>query len=86
METGLTPAGVVLEQLESNGGQLKQQSIVEYTGWSDSKVSRTLSEMEVDGRITRYRIGNEKLVCLPESQPEPLAREPGNQDRNGQTA
>ena len=58
--------------IEENGGELWQSEIIERTGWSASKTSRTLSQLEDDNRILRYEIGREKLVCLPGADPEEI--------------
>lgn len=69
VETGLTPEEYVLRGLEASGGRLRQQDVIEYTGWSAATVSRTLSEMEADGLVVRIRLGRENVVCLPHSLP-----------------
>lgn len=56
--------------LRSRGGRMKQSALVECTGWSKSKVSRLLSQMEADGRVERIPIGREKFVSLPGHMPE----------------
>lgn len=71
-EVGMTPQEFLLGGLAANGGRLRQQEIVEYSGWSASTVSRTLSTMEADGRIARVKIGRQKIVCLPETAPEDI--------------
>jgi len=55
--------------LSAHDGRLKQSQIVEATEWSKSKVSRLLSTMEDDDRITRIRLGRENLVCLRGHEP-----------------
>lgn len=52
--------------LSDNGGQVRQQTIVEETEWSPSKVSRSLTRMESKGYIGRITKGREKTVVLPE--------------------
>lgn len=56
--------------LEEHGGRAYQRGFSRLTGWSDAKVSRVLSEMERNGLVTRYQVGREKIVCLPEHVPE----------------
>lgn len=74
----LTPREQVIEVVTANGGRMKQAEIVSRMDWSESTVSRKLSELEANDAITRYRIGREKLVYLPGAEPEglksPLAR------------
>lgn len=69
LERGLTREEYVLEILDEHDGRLRQQRIKEYTGWSPASVSRLLGRMEDAERITRFRIGNEKVVCVPDADP-----------------
>lgn len=68
LETGLTPERFVLEEIESRGPPVKQQAICEFTGWTDSCVSRLLTDMEDAGTIARVRIGREKFVFRSEAE------------------
>ena len=47
-----------------------QQDLQDQIGWSSSKTSRILTQLEADERIIRYRIGRQKLVSLPDTDPE----------------
>lgn len=69
LERGVTREEYVLEILEAHDGRLRQQRIKQYTGWSAASVSRLLGRMEDAGTITRFRIGNEKVVCVPDADP-----------------
>lgn len=69
LERGLTREEYVLELLNEHDGRLRQQRIKAYTGWSAASVSRLLGRMEDAERITRFRIGNEKVVCVPDADP-----------------
>lgn len=51
--------------LQTNGGRMRQATIVTETGWSDAKVSQLLSAMDEDERIEKLRIGRENLISLP---------------------
>lgn len=62
----------VIRFLDESDGYTWQGEIVSGLEWSAVKTSRTLSEMEEKGRITRYRIGRRKVVCLPHRVPEQL--------------
>lgn len=68
VETGLTPEEFVLEEIRSRGRPISQQEICRFTGWSDSRVSHILSEMEDAGTIGRVRLGRENLVFLPDAK------------------
>lgn len=70
-----SPEEVVVQLLREADGCLKQQSVIERTDWGPSKVSRTLTDMEEHGHVTRIRIGREKIVCLPDEVPKSLHRE-----------
>jgi len=60
----------VVTLLEENGGRMKQVNIVEETGWSKSKVSMLLSDMEDEGEISKLRVGRENIISLDGHEPE----------------
>ncbi|QLD87028.1 hypothetical protein HWV23_15280 [Natronomonas halophila] len=60
----------VVSLLEAHGGRMKQVNIVEETGWSKSKVSMLLSEMEDEGTISKLRVGRENIVSLSGHEPD----------------
>lgn len=68
-ETEVEAAERILDLLEEADGQLPQSRIVSETGWSKTKVSRTLSEMVADGEVKKIRLGRENLIFLPEHVP-----------------
>lgn len=72
LENILTPEEQVLEVVSANGGGMKQGEIVSALDWSESTVSRRLSDLESDDVVTRYQIGREKHVYLPGAEPESL--------------
>lgn len=55
--------------VQRHGGRVRQQTIIEETEWSPSKVSRDLTRMESKGCIGRMTTGREKIVVLPECIP-----------------
>ena len=65
-----TDQELIVHILESNEGRMKQAKIVDETGWSKSKVSMLLSEMEDDGDISKLRMGRENIISLSGSEPE----------------
>lgn len=66
----MTPSEFVCELLEAHGGRAYQGTVGEETGLSKSATSRLLTQMEEDGQVTRLCIGREKVVCLPDREPE----------------
>ncbi|XGI83456.1 helix-turn-helix transcriptional regulator [Halorutilales archaeon Cl-col2-1] len=62
----LTDEDRVVRLLRQNDGRMKQASIVEETGWSKSKASMVLSDMEDEGRISKLRLGRENVIDLEE--------------------
>ncbi|MBZ6493966.1 DUF7343 domain-containing protein [Natrinema longum] len=60
----------VVALIQENGGRMKQVNIVDATGWSKSKVSMLLSEMEDDGTISKLRVGRENIISLEGFEPE----------------
>lgn len=65
-----TDASLIEGLLDDQGGRMRQTEIVHATGWSKSKVSLLLKEMEAAGRIRKVRIGRENLVLLPGAEPD----------------
>ena len=66
----LTDEDRVLSLLEDNGGRMKQANIVDETGWSKSKVSMLLSDMEDDEHISKLRVGRENIISLKGHEPD----------------
>lgn len=60
----LTDEDRVVRLLEEHEGRMKQAEIVESTGWSKSKVSMVLSQMEDEERISKLRLGRENVIDL----------------------
>ena len=60
----------VIALIRENGGRMKQVKIVEETGWSKSKVSMLLSDMEEDDTISKLRVGRENIISLQGFEPE----------------
>lgn len=60
----------VLSLLDDRGGRMKQGEIVEETGWSKSKVSMLLSDLESANRVSKLRVGRENIISLPGFEPE----------------
>ena len=56
--------------LAENGGRMKQVNIVDRTGWSKSKVSMLLSEMEANGQIHKLRVGRENIISRTGDEPD----------------
>ncbi len=66
----LTDEARIQELLQEHGGQLKQAQIVELTPWSKSKVSRLISTMAEENKVTKITLGRENLITLPGEEPE----------------
>lgn len=79
-EEFLTDREKVQQLVRENGGRMKQSKIVDSVDWSKAKVSRLLAELEDEGRITKFRLGRENLVCLPGH--EPTASRPPEQPKS----
>ena len=60
----------VVKLLNENGGRMKQVNIVDETGWSKSKVSMLLSDMEDEGTISKLRVGRENIISLDGDEPD----------------
>jgi len=66
----LTDEDRVIQMLEASGGRMKQANIVDETGWSKSKVSMLLSDMEEEGDISKLWVGRENIVSLKGHEPD----------------
>ncbi|WP_226479501.1 helix-turn-helix transcriptional regulator [Natrinema amylolyticum] len=66
----MTDEDRVVTLIRENGGRMKQVNIVEETGWSKSKVSMLLSDMEDEGTISKLRVGRENIISLEGFEPE----------------
>lgn len=60
----------VQQLLEDEDGRMKQSVIVEETGWSKSKVSMLLTDMEDDGIISKIQVGRENIIALEGHEPD----------------
>ncbi|GGM62764.1 putative membrane protein [Halarchaeum rubridurum] len=58
----------VLRLLETNGGRLKQQQVVQELGWTDAKTSQVIGDLRDAGDIETFRIGRENVVRLTEGE------------------
>lgn len=66
----LTDEEQIMRILRSRNGKMKQTEIVEQSPWSKAKVSRRLSRMEDDGRISRIQVGRQKVVMENSRAPQ----------------
>jgi hypothetical protein len=66
----LTDEDRVVSLIEDHGGRMRQVNIVEETGWSKSKVSMLLSDMEEEGVVSKLRVGRENIVSLDGHEPD----------------
>ncbi|WP_266081722.1 helix-turn-helix transcriptional regulator [Haladaptatus caseinilyticus] len=69
----VTDADRVLSLLRENGGRLPQGQFIEETGWSKSKVSRLLSKMEDQKKISKINIGRKNIVIIYGQEPNNMA-------------
>jgi hypothetical protein len=81
-DLGMTPEQYLYDQIEAAGGRIRQQDLCSCTDWSESTVSRTLSDMESEGDIERIRIGREKVVYFPEVGAGPRSQPTNDPDQS----
>jgi hypothetical protein len=70
----------VIRLLDDRGGRMKQVEIVEETGWSKSKVSMLLSDMEDEEQISKLRVGRENIISKKGMEPEAAGSPFENED------
>jgi uncharacterized membrane protein len=58
---------LIIDLLREKNGKYLQNDIVEVTGFSKSKVSHILNEMEEKGVITKKKMGRKNLIILTEN-------------------
>ena len=80
----LTDQQRIIRLLSENEGKMWQRGLIKGTGWSPSKMSRRLSEMEDKGLIVRKQIGREKLITVPESTASEQGHSSGQSVTSGQ--
>lgn len=55
---------IIVDLLKKKGGKCMQNKIVEETGFSKSKISQVLNDMEQNGVISKKKIGRNNLIIL----------------------
>ena len=60
----LSNAECVRHLLRTQGGRVRQQDVIRHTGWSASKVCRTVSKLADEGRVEKVSVGRENVVVL----------------------
>jgi uncharacterized membrane protein len=65
----LTDEERICKVLREYGGRMRQTAVTDELSWSKATVSRKLSAMEMDGIITRVRVGRENFVFLAGAEP-----------------
>jgi hypothetical protein len=65
----MTDEDRVFEILSEHDGQVKQSRIIEETDWSKSKVSRLLSRLDEEDKITKISVGRENLITPAGEEP-----------------
>jgi len=60
----------VQQVLEDNGGRMRQQELVEETGWTEAKTSQVVGEMRESGALESFRLGRENVLKLPDDEGE----------------
>ena len=58
----------VVTLLERNGGRIKQRTVAEELGWSETKTSYVVRDLRQDGRIHSFRLGRQNVLSLPDRQ------------------
>lgn len=56
----------VIRVLETNGGRIRQQEVVDELDWTEAKTSRVISTLRDQGRVESFRLGRENVLALPD--------------------
>lgn len=62
----MSPEEQVVSVLAARDGRMKQQELIDETGWTESKTSKVISDMREAGTIDAFRLGRENVISLPE--------------------
>lgn len=73
VDPGDRPNAFMIAYLRAADGIVRQQALVDAHDLSAASVSRRLQQLEADGRIERYAVGRENIVCLPDRAPDAIA-------------
>lgn len=60
----------ILSAIHTANGRVWQSTLCEELNWSKSKVSRLLTQLEENGKISKRRVGRKNAICLPEREPD----------------
>ncbi len=60
----------VQQVLENNDGRMRQQELVDETGWTEAKTSQVVGEMRESGALESFRLGRENVLKLPDDDGE----------------
>jgi len=60
----------VMRLLETNGGRMKQQTVVQELGWTDAKTSKVVSTLRDEAKLESFRIGRENVLRIPNDDEE----------------
>lgn len=66
----LTDKERVRRAIASAGGRMRQQELLDRSGWTKARVSRLLTAMVEDGSVVKIRVGRENVLCLQEAVPD----------------
>lgn len=78
----LTDEERVRRAIADAGGQLRQQELLERSGWTKARMSRLLSAMAEAGTVVKIRVGRENVVCLADALPAILRGDDGSLEPN----
>ncbi|WP_049907133.1 DUF7343 domain-containing protein [Halovivax asiaticus] len=59
----------VLSLLRSNGGRMKQQTVVAELDWTEAKTSQVVGDLRDGGAVEVFRLGRENVLAVPDHEP-----------------
>lgn len=78
----LTDEERLLAAIHMANGRIWQSMLCEELDWEKSKVSRQLTQLQAEGKISKYRVGRQNAICLPEHEPDIVSRETTRREAN----
>ncbi|WP_247731436.1 helix-turn-helix transcriptional regulator [Halovivax limisalsi] len=69
-ERDLADEDVILRLLVKRGGRVERDTVIEKTGWSESRLESVISEMEADNQVSAITVGRQDIICRRGFEPK----------------
>lgn len=69
-ESELSDEDVILRLLVKRGGRVNRDTVIDETGWSESRLESVVVEMEADDQISAITVGRKRVICRRGFEPK----------------